>query len=47
MIVGIRRDDFFIPKNYSNSRFSSSIMLIDNINENGIITSKSAREDED
>ena len=47
MIVGIRRDDFFIPKNYSNSRFSSSIMLIDNINENGIITSKSTREDED
>ena len=46
MIVGIRRDDFFIPKNYSNSRFNSSIILIDNINENGIITSKSAREDE-
>ena len=46
MIIGIRRDDFFIPKNYSNSRFSSSIILIDNINENGIITSKSTREDE-
>ena len=47
MIVGIRRDDFFIPKNYSNSKFSSSIMLIDSINENGIITSKSGREDDD
>ena len=46
MIVGIRRDDFFIPKNYSNSRFSSSIILIDNINDNGIITSKSTREEE-
>ena len=46
MITGIRRDDFFIPKSYSNSRFSSSIILIDNINDNGIITSKSTREDE-
>ena len=46
MITGIRRDDFFIPKNYSNSRFTSSIILIDNINDNGIITSKSMREEE-
>ena len=46
MIVGIRRDDFFIPKNYSNSIYDSSIMLIDNITEDGIITSKSIREDD-
>jgi len=46
MIIGIRRDDFFIRKNYSNSKFSSSIILIDSINENGIITSKSEREDD-
>lgn len=46
MIVGIRRDDFFIPKIYSNSMYDSSIMLIDNISDNGIISSKSIREDE-
>lgn len=46
MIVGIRRDDFFIPKNYSNSIYDSSIMLIDSITEDGIITSKSIREDD-
>ena len=45
MIVGIRRDDFFIPKIYSNSMYDSAIMLIDSISENGIITSKSIRED--
>ena len=47
MLVGIRRDDFFIPKNYSNSKFNSSIMLINSISSNGIITSKSMREDEE
>lgn len=46
MIVGIRRDDFFIPKIYSKSMYDSAIMFIDNINENGIITSKSIREDD-
>ena len=46
MIVGIRRDDFFIPKIYSNSMYDSSIMLIDSISEDGIITSKSIREDD-
>ena len=46
MIVGIRRDDFFIPKIYSNSIYDSSIMLIDSISEDGIITSKSIREDD-
>ena len=46
LINGIRRDDLFIPKNYSNSKYDSPIMLIDNITENGIITSHSAREDE-
>ena len=46
MIVGIRRDDFFIPKIYSNSMYDSSIMLIDNISEDGIVTSKSIREDD-
>ena len=46
MIVGIRRDDFFIPKVYSNSIYDSAIMFIQDINDNGIITSKSIREDE-
>ena len=46
MIVGIRRDDFFIPKIYSKSMYDSAIMFINDINENGIITSKSIREDE-
>lgn len=46
MIIGIRRDDFFIPKIYNNSIYDSSIVYIDNINENGIITSKSIREDD-
>ena len=46
MIVGIRRDDFFIPKIYSKSMYDSAIMFIDEINDNGIITSKSIREDE-
>lgn len=46
MIIGIRRDDFFIPKIYSNSIYDSSIIYIDDINENGIITSKSIREDD-
>ena len=46
MIVGIRRDDFFIPKIYSNSMYDSSIMLIDSVSEDGIITSKSIREDD-
>lgn len=46
MIVGIRRDDFFIPKIYAKSMYDSAIMFIDNINENGIVTSKSFREDE-
>ena len=46
MIIGIRRDDFFIPKIYNNSIYDSSIIYIDDINENGIITSKSIREDD-
>ena len=46
MIVGIRRDDFFIPKIYSNSMYDSSIMLIDNVSDDGIISSKSIREDD-
>lgn len=46
MIVGIRRDDFFIPKIYSNSIYDSSIMLIDNVSDDGIISSKSIREDD-
>ena len=46
MIVGIRRDDFFIPKIYAKSMYDSAIMFIDDINENGIVTSKSFREDE-
>ena len=47
MLVGIRRDDFFIPKNYSYSKFNSSIMLIDSVSSDGIMTSKSMREDEE
>ena len=46
MIVGIRRDDFFMPKIYNKSMYDSAIMFIDNINENGIITSKSIQEDD-
>lgn len=46
MVVGIRRDDFFIPKIYSKSMYDSAIMFINDINENGIITSKSIREDD-
>ena len=46
MINGIRRDDFFIPKIYSNSKFDSAIILIDTISSEGILTSHTAREDE-
>ena len=47
MIHGIRRDDFFIPKKYSNSLFDSSLILIDGITDNGILTTSSLRKDED
>ena len=46
MINGIRRDDFFIPKIYSNSKFDNAIILIDNISSEGILTSRTTREDE-
>lgn len=46
MINGIRRDDFFIPKIYSNSKYDSAIIFIDGINKDGILTSHSTREDE-
>jgi len=47
MIHGIRRDDFFIPKKYSNSLFDSSLILIEGITDNGILTTSSLRKDED
>jgi len=47
MIHGIRRDDFFIPKKYSNSLFDSSLILIEGITDNGILITSSLRKDED
>ena len=46
IINGIRREDFFIPKIYAKSRYDSAVIFIDSINENGIIISHTAREDE-
>ena len=47
LIVGIRRDDFFIPKVYSSSHYDNAIMLVDTISDDGIVTAKSFREDDD
>ena len=45
IVVGIRRDDTFIPKIYKNSIYSTPISLITNINDNGEILTKDRREE--
>lgn len=45
IVVGIRRDDTFIPKIYKNSIYSTPISLITNINNNGEILTKDRREE--
>lgn len=43
MIVGIRRDDCFIPKLYKNSPYESPFMLIESIDENGYVQGREHR----
>ena len=43
MIVGIRRDDFFIPKLYRNSPYDTPFYLIDKIDDDGYVSGRAER----
>jgi DNA polymerase-3 subunit alpha len=43
MIVGIRRDDCFVPKLYKNSPYETPFFLIENIDSDGYITGRERR----